>query len=157
MSERLDSLDMFGATMTLPEQISQAVAGVKALDGSLPQHDEIENVVVLGMGGSGIGGDVLREIAGPFMAVPVVVHKGYGFPNFISESTLVFVLSFSGGTEETLEAASEAAAAGGRGLTHAQYLAALVALHESARGLAESGDEQVAAELERLGLQTVTV
>ena len=36
-------------------------------------------------------------------------------------------------------------------------LAALVALHESARGLAESGDEQVAAELERLGLQTVTV
>ena len=49
------------------------------------------------------------------------------------------------------------AAAGGRGLTHAQYLAALVALHEAARTLAESGDESVQAELERLGLTTVTV
>lgn len=49
------------------------------------------------------------------------------------------------------------AAAGGRGLTHAQYLAALVALHESARTLAEAGNEQLAGELERLGLQTVTV
>jgi hypothetical protein len=49
------------------------------------------------------------------------------------------------------------AAAGGRSLTHAQYLAALVALHEAARTLAESGDEGVKAELERLGLTTVTV
>ena len=49
------------------------------------------------------------------------------------------------------------AAAGGRGLTHAQYLAALVALHESARALAEGGDESLQAELERLGLTTVTV
>ncbi len=114
MTERLDTLDMFGATMGLPEQIAQAVAGVKALEGPLPSHDEVENVVVLGMGGSGIGGDVMREIAGPFMAVPVVVHKGYGFPNFISESTLVFALSFSGATEETIEAAGQAAAAGGR-------------------------------------------
>ena len=49
------------------------------------------------------------------------------------------------------------AAAGGRGLTYAQYLAALVELHETARRVAESGNEAVAAELERLGLQTVTV
>jgi hypothetical protein len=49
------------------------------------------------------------------------------------------------------------AAAGGRGLTHAQYLAALVALHEAARALAESGNDAVKAELERLGLTTVTV
>jgi hypothetical protein len=49
------------------------------------------------------------------------------------------------------------AAAGGRSLTHAQYLAALVALHEATRTLAESGHAEVAAELERLGLTTVTV
>ena len=49
------------------------------------------------------------------------------------------------------------AAAGGRALTHAQYLTALVALHEAARTLAESGDEALSAELERLGLTTVTV
>lgn len=49
------------------------------------------------------------------------------------------------------------AAAGGRGLTHAQYLSALVALHETARALADAGDERTAAQLEQLGLQTVTV
>ena len=49
------------------------------------------------------------------------------------------------------------AAAGGRSLTHAQYLASLVALHEAARTLAEGGDEGLRAELERLGLTTVTV
>jgi hypothetical protein len=49
------------------------------------------------------------------------------------------------------------AAAGGRALTHAQYLAALVELHELARRRADAGDGELAAELDRLGLQSVTV
>jgi hypothetical protein len=49
------------------------------------------------------------------------------------------------------------AAAGGRGLTHAQYLAALVQLHESMRARADGGDAELQAELERLGLTTVQV
>jgi len=49
------------------------------------------------------------------------------------------------------------AAAGGRAFTHAQYLAALVELHESLRRRADDGDESARAELERLGLQSVTV
>jgi glucose/mannose-6-phosphate isomerase len=114
MHDILDTLGMFDAAAALPEQVVNAAATARQVDGELPAHDDIENVVVLGMGGSGIGGDVVREIAGPFMPVPVVVHKGYGIPNFIDESSLVFALSFSGETEETVEAASEAAAAGGR-------------------------------------------
>ena len=113
MADVLDSLDMFAATAALPEQVEQA-ATTAAQVGGLPAHDDIENVVVLGMGGSGIAGDVLTVIAGPFMPVPVVVHKGYGIPNFIDQHTLVLAVSFSGGTEETLEAANEAALAGGR-------------------------------------------
>src|SRR3954447_15681631 len=49
------------------------------------------------------------------------------------------------------------AAAGGRALTHAQYLAALVELHELARKRADAGDTELQAELERLGLTTVTI
>jgi hypothetical protein len=49
------------------------------------------------------------------------------------------------------------AAAGGRALTHAQYLAALVELHELARKRADAGDTDLQAELERLGLTTVTI
>jgi hypothetical protein len=48
-------------------------------------------------------------------------------------------------------------AAGGRGMTHAQYLAALVALHEAMRARADGGDAGLAEELERLGLSSVTV
>jgi glucose/mannose-6-phosphate isomerase len=104
---------MFEAAAALPEQVVTAVAAAAGV-GGLPAHDDIENVVVMGMGGSGTAGDVLPVIAGPFMSVPVVVHKGYGLPNFIGEGTLVFAVSFSGNTEETVEAASEAVATGAR-------------------------------------------
>lgn len=110
---RLDTLGMFEATAALPEQVANAADVGKAVDG-LPGHDDIANVLVLGMGGSGIAGDLLAAIAGPFMPVPVVVTKGYEPPSFVDESTLVIALSFSGNTEETVEAASTAAAAGGR-------------------------------------------
>ena len=112
LPEVIDTLDMFDAIAGLPEQVEQAAAAAAQSAGPLPAHDDIENVVVLGMGGSGIAGDVVREVAGPFMPVPVVVHKGYGMPNFIGDSTLVFAVSFSGNTEETLEAVGEASAAG---------------------------------------------
>lgn len=113
MHETVDTLDMFGATAQLPEQIIEAAEIARQVDGVFPNHDDIESVVVLGMGGSGLAGDVVREVAGPFMPVPVVVHKGYGIPNFINETTLVFAVSFSGNTEETLEAATDAVTAGG--------------------------------------------
>ncbi|MFN8040232.1 MAG: bifunctional phosphoglucose/phosphomannose isomerase [Acidimicrobiales bacterium] len=113
MTERLDTVGMFDLTAGLPEQVAAAVELAAGVD-DLPHHDDIENVVVLGMGGSGIAGDVVREVAGPFMPVPVVVHKGYGTPNFIDEHSLVFAVSFSGNTEETIDAATNAAMQGGR-------------------------------------------
>ena len=113
MDVRLDSLGMFDAAAALPEQV-EAAAAAAAQVGGLPDHDDVQNVVVMGMGGSGMAGDVLPVIAGPFMSVPVVVHKGYGLPNFIDEGTLVFAVSFSGNTEETVEAASEAVTTGAR-------------------------------------------
>jgi hypothetical protein len=48
-------------------------------------------------------------------------------------------------------------AAGARGLTHAQYLTTLLALHEAARRHADTGDEQMAGMLSELGLQTVSI
>ncbi|GIU85307.1 MAG: phosphate starvation-inducible protein PsiE [Acidimicrobiales bacterium] len=110
---RLDSLGMFAAASSWPDQLERALDAAAEIRG-LPDHDEIESVVVLGMGGSGIAGDVAAAVAGPFMPVPLVVHKGYEAPAFVSASTLVFAVSFSGETEETLESASMAAMAGGR-------------------------------------------
>ena len=109
----LDTRGMVAAAAGLPEQVEEAAEVGSAVAG-LPERETIESVLVLGMGGSGIAGDVLTVIAGPFMPVPVVVVKGYEPPSYVSENTLVFAISFSGNTEETIDAAQTAVAAGGR-------------------------------------------
>ncbi|HUY63869.1 MAG TPA: bifunctional phosphoglucose/phosphomannose isomerase [Acidimicrobiales bacterium] len=106
-----DSLGMFEATAGLPEQVAAAVGAAHGLDG-LPDHAYVEHVVVLGMGGSGIAGDVMVAVAGPFLPVPIVAVKSYDLPDFVGRGSLVFAISFSGDTEETVEAAGEAADAG---------------------------------------------
>lgn len=111
MSTRLDTQGMFEAAAGFPEQVFDAAARARGLEG-LPSRERIEQVVVLGMGGSGVAGDVLAAAAGPFLPVPVVVSKGYELPAFVGEGSLVFAVSFSGNTEETVEAASAAAVEG---------------------------------------------
>jgi glucose/mannose-6-phosphate isomerase len=65
-------------------------------------------VIVVGMGGSAASGDLLAACAGDQVAVPVLVHRGYGLPAAASAETLVIASSYSGETEETLSAAEAA-------------------------------------------------
>ncbi len=113
MTPVLDTVGMFDLAAALPEQVAAAATLGAELE-TLPDHDAIENVLVLGMGGSGIAGNVLQAVAAPFMPVPVTVVKGYEAPSFVGDGTLCFAISYSGNTEETVEAAQEAAAAGAR-------------------------------------------
>jgi len=106
----VDSLSMWAITAGLPEQVASAVSAAAAA-GPWPEV-AVSNVVVLGMGGSGIAGDVLAALAGPEMAVPVTVVKSYDLPAFVGPDTLVFAVSCSGETEETLAAAAAALEAG---------------------------------------------
>ncbi len=107
----IDSVGIWEATAGLPEQVEAAARGARGLDG-LPEREAVENVVVLGMGGSGIAGDILLATAGSFMAVPAVVVKSHTLPAFVGDGTLLFAVSFSGETEETVEAATQAAVQG---------------------------------------------
>ena len=102
---------MFAATADLPEQVAAAAERGPRL-GGLRDPATIEQVVVIGMGGSGIAGDVVAAIAAPMLAVPVLVVKSYECPAFVDSHTLVFAVSASGNTEETLQAAADAAEAG---------------------------------------------
>jgi glucose/mannose-6-phosphate isomerase len=111
VGERVDTVGMWGLTAGLPEQV-QAAQMLAAGVGHLPDAADVDSVVVLGMGGSGIAGDVLTAIAAPELRVPVVAVKGYEAPAFVGPGTLCFAVSMSGGTEETIEAAGGAAAAG---------------------------------------------
>ncbi len=71
-------------------------------------NSTIKNVVITGLGGSGIGGTILSEIVSENCVVPIVVNKDYFIPNFVNENTLVIVSSYSGNTEETLNAFHQA-------------------------------------------------
>jgi len=102
---------MFDLVETMPEQVLAAVEASRGLPG-LPAAEEVEHVVMLGMGGSGIAGDVVVAAATPLLPVPVVVDKSYELPAFVGEASLVFAVSVSGNTEETIQAASDAAVAG---------------------------------------------
>jgi glucose/mannose-6-phosphate isomerase len=71
-----------------------------------------EQICIVGMGGSGIAGHLLRGLVADELQIPIVVHQGYGLPAFAGPSTQVIALSHSGNTEETLDAVAQAQARG---------------------------------------------
>ena len=64
----------------------------------------VKNILITGLGGSGIGGTIAAEIIFNECSVPVTVIKDYFIPAFVNEDTLIIVCSYSGNTEETIQA-----------------------------------------------------
>lgn len=112
--ERLDPRGLYGRIAGLPEQIEEAWAAASAL--ALPaSYRDVDRVVVLGMGGSGIGGSLMQALAVDIGArTPVSVVRGYTLPAWVDARTLVLASSNSGNTEETVTALRAAIAAGAR-------------------------------------------
>jgi glucose/mannose-6-phosphate isomerase len=104
---RIDREDMLGRVRGLPRQLAgarQAAAGLTLTD----RHRDVDLVVVLGMGGSAIGGDLVAAAAGERLRVPLLVQRDYHLPLGLGDRTLVVAASHSGDTIETVTAAAEA-------------------------------------------------
>ena len=99
-----------GAAQVRESAVFAREAGVP----SLADEDRPRSVVVCGMGGSGIAGDVLSAVVGPGSPVPILTHRGYGLPGWVGAADLVVAVSCSGSTEETLSALEEAVRRGCR-------------------------------------------
>ena len=80
----------------------------------LPEADDVASIVVCGMGGSAIAGDVLAAVAAPRLRIPVTVVRTPELPEFCGPHTLVVASSYSGETSETLGLFEEAAVRGCR-------------------------------------------
>ncbi len=95
------------AVNSLPEQ----ARFMPKLVGDSP-FDQIQTVVLAGMGGSALAAEMVRALAHDELTVPLEIVKGYDLPNYVNSSTLVVALSHSGNTEETISCYEQARAHG---------------------------------------------
>jgi glucose/mannose-6-phosphate isomerase len=132
---RADGSDMLRAVATSAAQVRASRTAVReSAVNSLGSDERPRAVVVTGMGGSGICGDVLAAVTGLAAAIPVAVHRGYGLPGWVGAADLVIAVSCSGNTQETLSAAAEAARRGSRLLGIGVADSPLERLSRQARG-----------------------
>jgi len=104
---RLDPGGMLASIAGLPEQCREAWKAARLLDvpgGNSP----VDRIVILGMGGSAIAGDIFRVLLQLEAAIPVFNVRAYDLPPYVDERTLVIASSFSGETEETIHAFQQA-------------------------------------------------
>ena len=107
MNKDIDTQNMFGSIWNFPDNIIEAM---KIGSSIVLQNNfsKVEKVIVAGMGGSAIGGDVTGALIENELDIPFIVIRGYQLPNWVDDRTLVICSSYSGDTEETLSAFDDA-------------------------------------------------
>ena len=125
---RIDPEDMLGKVAEMPRQLAQARQVAASFEPDARLRD-VDAVIVLAMGGSAIGAELVAAAAGERLRVPLIVHRDYGLPAGAGPRTLVVAASHSGETAETLSGFDEAVR---RGLP-------LVAVTTGGRLAAQSG------------------
>ena len=99
----IDKQNYLSVLESFPKQCREALELPKGM--TVP--GKFSHIIVAGMGGSAIGGDILASYLKNY-AIPVTVVKNYDLPKFVDQSCLVFVVSYSGNTEETLSVYQQA-------------------------------------------------
>ena len=107
---QVDREGMLQLLLDVPEHVQTGERFGLAVD--LPLARDVRAIVVSGLGGSAVGGELLRSYLSAQCPVPIAVNRHYGVPAFVGPQTLVCVISYSGNTEETLSAFAEARARG---------------------------------------------
>lgn len=95
-----------GFLYELPEQFARSLE--MTFDFAGQYRKPFQNMVISGLGGSAIGGDIVRTLAASRAELPIVVNRNYDLPAFVNQNTLFAAVSYSGNTEETLSAYQQA-------------------------------------------------
>ena len=111
--DTIDPENMHKSIFDFPDHIIQALdIGEKITLHN--DYEKIQNIVVAGMGGSAIGGDLVKLLTKNELNIPLVISRNYKLPNWVNENTLVICSSYSGNTEETLSCFNDALIRGGK-------------------------------------------
>jgi len=102
----IDSKSMISLLEAFPEQLQAAEEAGKNV--AVERTGDIRSLIITGLGGSAIGGDLVRSVAGPNLRVPLLVNRDYDLPGFADARSMVVACSYSGNTEETLSAYGQA-------------------------------------------------
>ena len=106
--EKIDQGNMRKLLLEFPSQCEKAIQLAEKF--TIPEElfQKSDKIVVCGLGGSAIGGDILKTLLKQSLEIPILVNRNYALPAAVNEKTLTFVISYSGNTEETLTAYKEA-------------------------------------------------
>jgi glucose/mannose-6-phosphate isomerase len=106
--KKIDPDGMYDLIYQFPSQFEDALNTAQAP--KLPDWNasQIQNILLAGLGGSAIGGDLVRSYLAERLNIPFFICRNYTLPHFVGESSLVFISSYSGNTEETVSAYDDA-------------------------------------------------
>jgi glucose/mannose-6-phosphate isomerase len=111
---RTDASDQLARVLELPEHLRDALWRVESAGLQLEPWETQDGLVVAGMGGSAIGGELARAALGDHASRPILAARHYGLPPWTTPNTTVLCASYSGNTEETLACYESAGALGAR-------------------------------------------
>lgn len=111
---KIDSGGVFKALHRFPEMCLEARENANRVKIPITQY---ENILLLGMGGSAIGGLLLRDYLSDTAKHPMIITRDYHAPEFVGPKTLAIATSYSGNTEENLNALNEALIRGAQAIT----------------------------------------
>ena len=104
---------LFDLAFALPEHLALGADAARDLRG-LPQREDVDNIVILGMGTGKTAGHVVRAVGATTIPVPILVESSYEIPACVGKRSLVFAVSGSGNTDEVNHAAAASAIRGAR-------------------------------------------
>ncbi len=102
--EKLDRENMHQLLVSFPSQLDRSIRLTHSFPLPNWKSFKFENLALAGMGGSAIGGDLVRSYLAYQLKIPFQISRHYLLPNFVTKNSLVLVCSYSGNTEETLSA-----------------------------------------------------
>lgn len=107
LRKTLDPQGMWDAILSFSDHFREGWINAADL---VPRHraQDLDHVIIAGMGGSAISGDLLRNYARPESRIPITVLRDYSLPRWVTPRTLVIACSYSGSTAETLSTVRDA-------------------------------------------------
>lgn len=105
--KKIDKENALGSISAMPEQLLQAWKETKKIKAP-KDYRKARNIVIAGMGGSALGGRIVKSLFEKKLKIPLIINTEYQLPMFVNKNSLVIVASYSGNTEETLSCLTDA-------------------------------------------------